>query len=117
MRGPDGQLLDNRVFTPQQIYRSVRGIAPDLIVYFGNLAWRSVGTVGGSDIFTAENDTGPDDANHSQYGMFIYYDPKHRGNGKLIEGAQIYDILPTLLTRYNLQQPPRLRGKVLGIVS
>jgi predicted AlkP superfamily phosphohydrolase/phosphomutase len=117
MPGPDGQLLGNRVFTPQQIYRSVRGIAPDLIVYFGNLAWRSVGTIGGGDIFTTENDTGPDDANHSQYGMFIYYDPEHTGNGTAIEGAQIYDILPTLLTRYNLQQPPRLRGKVLSMVS
>ncbi len=117
MSGPDGQPLGNRVFTPQQIYRSVRGIAPDLIVYFGNLAWRSVGTVGGGEIFTTENDTGPDDANHAQYGMFIYYDPKHTGHGIAIEGAQIYDILPTLLTRYNLQQPPRLRGKVLSMVG
>jgi predicted AlkP superfamily phosphohydrolase/phosphomutase len=117
MPGPDAQLLENRVFIPQQIYRSVRGIAPDLIVYFGNLAWRSVGTVGGGDLFTAENDTGPDDANHAQYGMFIYDDPKHTGNGTLIEGAQIYDILPTLLTRYNLQQPPRLRGKVLSMLA
>ena len=116
MPGPDGRLLENRVFTPQQLYRSVRGIAPDLIVYFGNLAWRSVGTVGG-DVFTAENDTGPDDANHSQYGMFIYSDPRYTGNGTAIEGAQIYDILPTLLCRYNLQQPPRLRGKVLSMVG
>jgi predicted AlkP superfamily phosphohydrolase/phosphomutase len=117
MPGPDGQLLENRVFTPQQIYRSVRGIAPDLIVYLGNLAWRSVGTVGGGDLFTTENDTGPDDANHAQYGMFIYDDPIHTGNGTLIEGAQIYDILPTLLTRYNLPQPPRLRGKVLSMLA
>jgi predicted AlkP superfamily phosphohydrolase/phosphomutase len=116
MPGPDGQLLGNRVFTPQQLYRSVRGIAPDLIVYLGDLAWRSVGTVGGGEIFTSENDTGPDDANHAQYGMFIYYDSQHPGNGTPIEGAQIYDILPTLLTRYNLQQPPRLRGKVLSMV-
>jgi predicted AlkP superfamily phosphohydrolase/phosphomutase len=117
MPGPDGQSLENRVFTPQQLYRSVRGIAPDLIVYFGNLAWRSVGTIGSGDLFTTENDTGPDDANHAQYGMFIYYDPKHTGNGTSIEGAQIYDILPTLLTRYNLQQPPRLRGKVLSMIN
>jgi predicted AlkP superfamily phosphohydrolase/phosphomutase len=117
MPGPDGKLLENKVFTPQQLYRSVRGVAPDLIVYFGNLAWRSVGTVGGNDLFTTENDTGPDDANHAQYGMFIYYDPKHAGHGTTIEGAQIYDILPTLLTRYNVQQPSRLRGKVLSMVS
>ena len=38
---------------------------PDLFVYFGDLRWRSVGTVGTGQIHTFENDTGPDDANHA----------------------------------------------------
>jgi predicted AlkP superfamily phosphohydrolase/phosphomutase len=111
--GPDGQPLGNRVFTPQQTYRSVRGIAPDLIVYFADLAWRSVGTVGGGELYTMENDTGPDDANHAQYGMMIFYDPRRPGNGQRIENAQIYDILPTLLSRYGIEAPKGLRGKIL----
>ncbi len=115
MHGPDGQLLENRVFTPQQLYQSVRGVAPDLIVYFGDLSWRSVGTVGPGDLFTLENDTGPDDANHAQYGLIIAYDPQHPAHGSLLEGAQIYDVLPTLLSRYGLQAPTGLRGKVLPI--
>ncbi|MBV9708345.1 MAG: alkaline phosphatase family protein [Chloroflexi bacterium] len=115
MPGPDGQALGNRVFTPQQLYRSVRGIPPDLIVYFGDLAWRSVGTVGGNELYTAENDTGPDDANHAQYGMFIFHDPHHPGNGKWLEGAQIYDVLPTLLQRYGIEAPKGVRGKVLAM--
>jgi predicted AlkP superfamily phosphohydrolase/phosphomutase len=115
MPGPDGQPLGNKVFTPQQLYRNVRGIAPDLVVYFGDLAWRAVGTVGGGELYTEENDTGPDDANHAQHGLFILYDPQHPGHGAEIEGAQIYDILPTLLTRYALPFPPRLRGKALNI--
>lgn len=41
MTGPDGRSLGNRVFTPQQLYRAVRGVAPDLIVYFGDLGWRA----------------------------------------------------------------------------
>jgi predicted AlkP superfamily phosphohydrolase/phosphomutase len=113
MVGPDGQPLGNRVFTPQQLYRSVRGIAPDLIVYFGDLAWRSVGTIGSGELYTAENDTGPDDANHAQYGMLIFHDPQRPGKGQQLENAQIYDVLPTLLARYGLQAPPGLRGKTL----
>jgi predicted AlkP superfamily phosphohydrolase/phosphomutase len=113
--GPDGQPLGSRVFKPQQIYQKVRGIAPDLIVYFGDLAWRSVGTVGGGEIYTAENDTGPDDANHAQYGLMIFYDPQQPMSGQRLESAQIYDILPTLLTRYDITAPAGLRGKVLPV--
>ncbi|HZR43460.1 MAG TPA: alkaline phosphatase family protein [Ktedonobacteraceae bacterium] len=115
MPGPDGQPLGNKVFTPQQLYRSVHGIAPDLIVYCGDLSWRAVGTVGGGQIFTTENDTGPDGANHAQYGLFIFHDPQSPGNGQRLEGAQIYDVLPTLLNRYGVKAPAGLRGKVLDI--
>ena len=44
----------------------VRGVAPDLLVYFDNLGWRSVGSFGHGDVYTFENDTGPDDANHAE---------------------------------------------------
>ncbi len=60
------------VYRPEELYREVRGVAPDLIVYFGDLYWRSVGTVGGGKIHTFENDTGPDGANHAQNGMIIW---------------------------------------------
>ncbi|NJO42464.1 MAG: phosphodiesterase [Cyanobacteria bacterium RU_5_0] len=112
---PNGQPLETRVFKPQQVYRKVRGIAPDLIVYFGELAWRSVGIVGSGEFYTADNDTGPDDANHAQYGMMIFYDPQAPSGGKQLEGAQLYDILPTLLSRYGLSAPSGLRGKVLSL--
>jgi predicted AlkP superfamily phosphohydrolase/phosphomutase len=39
---PNGKPLNVKVFKPQQIYQKVRGRAPDLIVYFDDLAWRSV---------------------------------------------------------------------------
>jgi predicted AlkP superfamily phosphohydrolase/phosphomutase len=115
MPGPDGQVLENRVFVPQQLYRNVRGIAPDLLVYLGDLAWRAVGTVG-SELYTIENDTGPDDANHAQHGLMIFYDPQQPGQGRQISGAQIYDILPTLLRRYGIATPGSLRGKVLELI-
>lgn len=112
---PDGNSLGTRVFKPQQIYQKVRGVAPDLIVYFGELAWRSIGTVGNGSLYTTENDTGPDDANHAQQGMMIFYNPRKPANGQLIQNAQIYDILPTLLAQSNIAAPPGLRGKVLPV--
>ncbi len=112
MRGPDGTALGNTVFTPQEVYRSVRGIAPDLIVYLGDLAWRAVGLVGG-DLYTRENDTGPDDANHAQQGIVIFADPRYPRHGQQIEDGQIYDILPTLLAAYEVPAPTGLRGKIL----
>ena len=58
------------------VYEEVNGVAPDLLVLFGDLSWRAVGTVGGPDgIQTFENDTGPDDANHAQDGLLIMAGP------------------------------------------
>ena len=112
---PDGRPLQTRVFKPQQIYQKVRGIAPDLLVYFDELAWRSIGSVGSGQLYSIDNDTGVDDANHAQYGLMIFYDPQAPGSGQRLEQAQIYDILPSLLSRYGLKPPDGLRGKPLGI--
>jgi predicted AlkP superfamily phosphohydrolase/phosphomutase len=68
---PDGTPMKTEIFRPEEIYREVRGVAPDLMVYFDDLYWRAVGTVGYDGIYTYENDTGPDDANHAQRGIFI----------------------------------------------
>jgi predicted AlkP superfamily phosphohydrolase/phosphomutase len=69
--GPDGRALDTQVFRPEQIYRECRGTPPDLIVYLGNLDWRAVGSLGTGAIHVAENDTGPDHANHTTSGVFV----------------------------------------------
>jgi len=107
--------MGTRVLRPEKIYRAVRGVAPDLLVYFGDLAWRSVGTVGGEGILTFDNDTGPDDANHALQGLFIYSGPDvpQSIRGREIQGASIYDILPTLLRKFRIPGPPDLRGKPL----
>jgi predicted AlkP superfamily phosphohydrolase/phosphomutase len=79
------------------LYRKVNGVAPDLIVYFGDLYWRSVGTFGYDGIYTFENDTGPDACNHAQHGLFILYDPRSQSAPRRVEGAEIYDVAPTIL--------------------
>jgi len=113
--GPDGNSLGVRAYTPQGLYKRVRGVAPDLIVYFQDLAWRSLGSVGVDSLYSLENDTGPDDANHAQCGLLVHYDPQHPGNGCKLTDAQIYDVLPTLCDRWNIAPPAKLRGKSLGL--
>ncbi|MBN1936551.1 MAG: alkaline phosphatase family protein [Anaerolineae bacterium] len=73
--GPDGAPLGTRVFRPEMVYARVNNIPPDLIVYLGDLAWRAVGAVGNPSIYTFENDTGPDDANHAQHGLYLLWRP------------------------------------------
>ncbi len=91
----------------------MRNIAPDLIVYFGDLTWRSVGTIGRDSIYTFENDTGPDDANHAQYGILIADDPRHQGAGA-VEGMSIMDVAPTILHTLGVAVPADMQGKVLS---
>jgi predicted AlkP superfamily phosphohydrolase/phosphomutase len=110
-----GANIGSRAFRPQDIYRAVRGVAPDLIVYFGDLAWRSVGAVGMGGIHTFENDTGPDEANHDWFGIFVLSSvdgtPPLAGD---LGDLSIYDVAPTLLRLFERPVPPEMIGKALG---
>ena len=98
---PDGVSLHARAYRPETLYREVKGVPPDLIVYFGDLAWRSVGSVGMGGIYTFDNDTGPDEANHDWHGIFIHADPRRPGEGRR-DGLAIEQVAPTILARYDL---------------
>src|SRR5439155_23923394 len=100
-------------------------VPPDLIVYFGDLNWRSVGSVGHGTVWTHENDTGPDDANHAQLGMAIFADvgrrttddgppttdaatvdgPSSVVRGQYRAGMSIYYITPTILRAFGIEPP------------
>lgn len=110
--GPDGKFVGAQVFKPEEIYSEVRNIAPDLLVYFGRLHWRSVGSMGHGGHYTLENDTGPDDANHSTTGIFVLYEPGVSGRGT-VAGHQLMDIAPTILHRFGLKIPPAMQGKII----
>ena len=110
--GPGGEPLATRVYRPEEVYEEVNGVAPDLLVYFDDLAWRAVGTVGGDEgVHTFENDTGPDDANHAQDGLLIMAGPG-------IEPGQademsLLDVAPTVLELLGLEPLPGMRGTSL----
>src|SRR5262249_13761133 len=88
---PHGNSLGTLVFTPGEIYRKVLNVAPDLIVHFGALYWRSIGGVGYPAIHVLENDTGPDDCNHAQFGAFILASANNPLQGE-VSGAHLLDI-------------------------
>ena len=115
----EGHNIGTRVFKPEEVYRECRNIAPDLIVYFGNLFWRSVGSVGYNSIYTYENDTGPDDCNHAEMGMFILKSASNSHVGTTSRSRQIgnvsaksiYDIAPTVLNEFSIDIPEAMQGR------
>ncbi len=113
---PDGRPIGTRVLKPESLYRAVRGQAPpDLFVYFGNLRWRSVGTVGTGQVHTFENDTGPDDANHAQDGLIVLAGPGIPAEGP-VPGLEIRDLAPTVLRLFGLDVPADLQGRAIAAV-
>ncbi|MBI2833930.1 MAG: alkaline phosphatase family protein [Acidobacteria bacterium] len=105
-----GRPLGTEVFKPEEVYRHVRNIAPDLIVHFGALRWRSIGGVGYRSIHTVENDTGPDGCNHAQFGCFILGAPGLTLQGELT-GVHLLDIAPTLLELGGYDVPGSMQGR------
>ena len=109
---PQGRPLHSLVFKPEQIYRYVRNVAPDLIVHFGGLYWRSIGSLGHGHLHVEENDTGPDTCNHAQFGTFILYAPGLDLRGEY-HGAHLLDVSPTLLDLAGYDIPPAMQGRSL----
>jgi predicted AlkP superfamily phosphohydrolase/phosphomutase len=107
---PQGNNIGSVAYKPQEIYREVNNIAPDLIVYFGNLSWRSVGSLGLNRIHTFENDTGPDDAYHAQDGLYIYYNPRSHARGRSPK-RHLMDVAPAILQLLDVPVPAAMQGQ------
>ncbi|MCS6885342.1 MAG: alkaline phosphatase family protein [Acidobacteriota bacterium] len=109
---PDGRKMRTRVVRPEDVYPEVRNIPPDLFVYFDDLNWRSVGSVGSGEIYTFENDTGPDDANHDWYGIFVMAEAG-RSQSVYRDDLDIKDVAPTILHQMGIEVPKDMEGKVI----
>jgi predicted AlkP superfamily phosphohydrolase/phosphomutase len=107
-----GNPMNSMVFRPAEVYKKVLNVPPDLIVHFGGLYWRSIGGVGYEELYVEENDTGPDDCNHAQFGSFLLSAPGLDKRGE-VEGMKLLDIAPTLLDINGYAIPEAMQGRSL----
>jgi predicted AlkP superfamily phosphohydrolase/phosphomutase len=107
-----GHPMGTLVFKPEEVYKTVRNIAPDLIVHFGGLRWRSVGGVGYPSIYARETAAAANGCNHAQFGSFILAAPNNPLHGE-IAGAHLLDIVPTLLELSGYDIPKSMQGRSL----
>jgi predicted AlkP superfamily phosphohydrolase/phosphomutase len=106
-----GRPIGTVAHRPEELYAERNGIPPDLLVYFGDLFWRSVGQVGTGTVHVLENDTGPDDANHAPEGLYVIVaEGVQSGPG---EERELRDIAPTLLTLLGEEVPAEMEGRSL----
>ncbi|MBN1297475.1 phosphodiesterase, partial [bacterium] len=93
---------------------------PDLMVYFGNLAWRALGGVGpsaesfGNGLFTRKNDRGPDGANHDFDGIALGNIPAVPGTFAQPGRWTITEITPFVIDYFGLKQPRNTAIDVKG---
>jgi predicted AlkP superfamily phosphohydrolase/phosphomutase len=110
-----GRPIGTIAHRPEELYEDPQGVVPDLMVYFGDLYWRSIGQVGTGAVHVFENDTGPDDANHAHEGMYILVAPGCPiGPGP---ERDIRDVAPTILELLGEPVPDEMEGKSLLLPS
>ena len=84
----------HRVVRPRDVFRAVRGAAPELLVFFGDLALRSLGAVGARDLVVGpeivERDRGRGGCNHDWDGAYISSAPGSLSPRQL---SEIMDLL------------------------
>lgn len=115
----NGERSTNVVLKPEELYRSVNGVAPDLIVYFDSLNKRSVGNVGMKSLLVKGNVAGLDACNHDHEGIFIATRLCDLRKGSKMDvsvrSASCRDIAPTIFSEYGLKCPENILGSAIAI--
>lgn len=108
--------LQCRAERPGDVYRRVRGDAPDLMLYVGDLDQRISSVVfptnASPPLLTDEDERGRDGCNHDWDGIFI---GAGSGIGQLgeLSDLSLYDFAPTVGGLLQLELPSDLRGRNL----
>jgi predicted AlkP superfamily phosphohydrolase/phosphomutase len=111
IQGPNGETWKTLIEKPEETYSECNGFYPDLLVYFDDLYWRAAGSMGHPSMYLLENDTGPDDAIHDWYGIYVVRYPD--GKEGMSEPRNILDIAPTVLEFVGVDKPNYMNGKAI----
>ena len=115
----NGERSTNVVLKPEELYRTVNGVAPDLIVYLDGLNKRSIGNVGLNSLVVKGNVGGLDSCNHDHDGIFIATRLHDLRRGlkvnRNISLASCTDVVPTIFSEYGFKCPEDIRGNVITL--
>jgi predicted AlkP superfamily phosphohydrolase/phosphomutase len=108
--GAHGERWENLVASPAELYRTVRGFAPDLIAIFDELAVRPIATVGSAALYAPCDDRDADGCNHDFDGIFVAAGAGVTARGELPRCA-IQDVGATVLALLSCPKPPDWLGE------
>jgi predicted AlkP superfamily phosphohydrolase/phosphomutase len=114
VRGPSGERLNTQIFKPEETFRHLHGTVPDLIVYWDNLRWHSTSDLGHPTIWTNVGEAG---AAPTPNGLYIYWHPRQKLNGRELFGWEIMDVAPTILDYFQVQMPIEMQGRKMPLSS
>ena len=103
--------LKTKTFTAEELYGFKTAEAPDLFVYFDDLSYRCLGSIGGKNIACLENDMGPDGANHDYEGILIMKGPGISPNEIPRPNLKLIHVAATALACYGIESPPTISQK------
>jgi predicted AlkP superfamily phosphohydrolase/phosphomutase len=100
----EGQGMRNVVEAPEQLYRRVEGLAPDLLAVFDDLSVRALSTVGTGELYAQGDDRGADACNHDWDGILVLAGPGVSARGDL-GTVSIHDVGPSVLSLFGVAKP------------
>lgn len=111
----DGRPLATLLVRPEVAFREALGQPPDLLAFFGDLTHRSLGVVGSESIHASPDEVdgggGRGGCNHDWDGVVLATGPSIEP--RMLEGASLLDIGPTLLASMGVEVPEGWQGKRL----
>ena len=113
---PDISGRGHRIVRSSKAFRAQQGGAPDLLVFFGDLALRSLGAVGGGQFVATpervERDKGRGGCNHDWEGICVLQGRSVTRRGAL-RGANLIDVSRTVLGLLGLTPDDAQQGESL----
>lgn len=105
-----GRPMNTQVWRPEEIYQEVNGLAPDLIVYLGELSHCAMETVGHPQLHLSQFEAKQGGTNASSLSAFVLSSPAGAAEGE-VEDVHLLDLAPTLLELGGYDIPPTMQGR------